>query len=240
NYPNSQGRPINLVHIWSGLLAYKTPNSGRHQLVHLAIHILSIVANSAGCERLFSEMGHIHTKRRARLTYGKVFDTAVVRMDLKRKHAAAGLTRARLQRQFGLPTPNGNAIISPNYDAVADQHDEHAEEVAEAGLLDEDPASYDITALAAKLHQDVVDDDDPSDSEPENPMSVAVPKRLRLFFGTQKVILLQDLFDYSTSQSEGQGLDTFKRTGLANLQKELEIYDLMTRDLHKSTLSDNV
>ncbi|KAG8684778.1 hypothetical protein FRC08_013491 [Ceratobasidium sp. 394] len=188
-------------------------------------------------------MGHIHTKRRARLAYEKVFNTAVVRMDLKRKHAAAGLTRARLQRQFGLHAPDKDAAISPNHDAVADQHDEHAEEVAEADLLDEDPASYDINALAASLRQDVIDDDDPSDDEPESTVSGRVgpvPKRLRLFFGTQNAILLQDLFDYNTLQPEGQGLDAFKRTGLANLQKELEIYDLMTRDLYKPIESDSV
>ncbi|KAG8737429.1 hypothetical protein FRC10_008183 [Ceratobasidium sp. 414] len=181
--------------------------------MHLAIHILSIVANSAGCERLFSKMGHIYTKRRARLA-----------------------SPTRLCDSFGLPTPDDNAVTPPNHDAVADQHDEHAEEVAEVDLLDEDPASYDITVLAAKLRQNAIDDDDPSDDEPESLVSEAiglVPKRLRLFFGAQKAIILQDLFDYGTSQPEGQGLDTFKRTGLANLQKEPEIYDLMTRDSHK-------
>ncbi|KAH7338638.1 hypothetical protein B0J17DRAFT_551480, partial [Rhizoctonia solani] len=77
---HERAKSLNMINMWSGLLAYQTPNTGRHQLAHLAIHILSIVANLAGCERLFSEMSHIHTKRRSRLGYQKVFDTAVVRM----------------------------------------------------------------------------------------------------------------------------------------------------------------
>lgn len=55
-----KGKPVNLVHVWSGLLALKTSNSGRDQLVP---HILSIVAIS-GNEPLFNEMGSIHAKRR--------------------------------------------------------------------------------------------------------------------------------------------------------------------------------
>jgi hypothetical protein len=97
-----RSQPVDLIGVWTGLLLSDLGNVGRQQLVHLAINVLSIIANSAGCERLFSEMGHIQSKHRARLSNQKTFDTAVVRMELKRKHAAAGLTRARLHRQFGL------------------------------------------------------------------------------------------------------------------------------------------
>ena len=37
-------------------------NSSTNQLVKLAIHILTIVANSSGAERFFSILGIIHTK----------------------------------------------------------------------------------------------------------------------------------------------------------------------------------
>ncbi|KDN35540.1 hypothetical protein RSAG8_11497, partial [Rhizoctonia solani AG-8 WAC10335] len=240
------GKPVNLMEVWSGLLAHKTPNSGRHQLTYLAIHVLSIVANSAGCERLFSEMGNIHTKRRNRLSFEKVFDTAVVKMNLKRQHAALGLTRARLQREFGISTthPDGVALLPQgDRDAEKDQHDETAEEVAEIDMLDDDQTAYGMITLAARLHQDTIDDEDPEDEgeEPEEAPLVAIenesrPKRVRLFFGTQYPIRLQDLFDYNTSTAKGQGLDCFMQSGLANLQKELEIYDLATRDMFKSIM----
>ncbi|KAG8708307.1 hypothetical protein FRC11_006574 [Ceratobasidium sp. 423] len=220
------GKPVNLVEIWSGLLAHNTPNAGRPQLAHLAIHVLSIVANSAGCERLFSEMGYIHTKRRNHLSYEKVFDTAV----------------------FGISTSHPDRVaplLQEGPDSIEnDQHDETAEEVVEIDMLHEEQVAYGMTTLAAKLHQDTIDDEDPSDTnvEPEEPPPAITedqatrPKIIRLFFGTQHPIPLRDIFDYSISMPKGQGLDYFMQSGLANLQKELEIYDLATRDMFKSIM----
>ncbi|KAF8481395.1 hypothetical protein F5888DRAFT_1706201 [Russula emetica] len=48
--------------------------------------MLSIVVNSAGCERVFSHFGITHTKRRSRLSLEKVQKTAIVKMDLQRSH----------------------------------------------------------------------------------------------------------------------------------------------------------
>ncbi|KAG8689624.1 hypothetical protein FRC11_001571, partial [Ceratobasidium sp. 423] len=217
-------------------------------LVHLAIHVLSIVANSAGCERLFSEMGYIHTKHRNHLSYEKVFDTAVVRMNLKRQHAALGLTRARLQWAFGISTshPDGVApLLQGDPDSIEnDQHDETTEGVVEIDRLHEEQVAYGMTTLAAKLQQDTIDDEDPPDTnvEPEEPPPAVTedqathPKIIRLFFGTQHSIQLRDIFDYSISMPKGPGLDYFMQSGLANLQKELEIYDLATRDMFKSIM----
>ncbi|KDN48405.1 hypothetical protein RSAG8_02997, partial [Rhizoctonia solani AG-8 WAC10335] len=261
------GKPFNMVEVWTGILPYNAPNVGRHQLAHLATHILSIVANSAGCERLFSEMGHIHTKRRNRLAYSKVFDTAVIRMDLKRKHAAEGLTRSRLKRQFGPQKiePAFSPVISATQ---VDQNDEAAEEVADVDMMEEDPG-LDFRVVAAQLRQDVIDDEDPSDDEElpsadsitnppqlrqdviddEDPSddeelpsadSITNPrslegsrlKRVRLFFGTRVAIELKELFDYETGDDK-EGLGFFKQAGLANLEKELEIYNLSTRELEE-------
>jgi hypothetical protein len=234
------------MNVWSGLLAYNTPNTGRHQLPHLAIHILSIIANSAGCERLFSEMGHIHTKRRNRLSYQKVFDTAVVRMDLKRQHAVSGLTRTRLRREFGISIPSPDVAHSPDIETEKDQHDETGEEIAEIDMLDEEYIADSMATLSAKLRQDLIDDEDPPEDELENIAPATVepqipaPKRLRLFFGTQNAIMLKDMFEYNSSAPKGQGLDNFLQGGLANLQKELEIYDLATREMCNSIMYDDL
>jgi hypothetical protein len=119
-----------------------------------------------------------------------------------------------------------------------DQYDETAEEIGEEGIED-DPAASDITALAARLHQYVVDDEDPPEDEEAQPPSptndhqpYSSPRRVCLFFGTQEAILLRDLFNYEAPEPEGQGLDVFRLGGLANLTKELEIFDLATREKH--------
>lgn len=49
---------MNPVEIWEGIDTGE--ETGRNCLTKLAIHILSIVANSAGCERAFSHMGLVH------------------------------------------------------------------------------------------------------------------------------------------------------------------------------------
>lgn len=63
---------------------------GRNQLVKLAIRIHSAIANSADCERLFSKMGDIHTKKRNRFSEQRVRDIAVVRMVLGNSTQAIG------------------------------------------------------------------------------------------------------------------------------------------------------
>ncbi|KAF8808342.1 hypothetical protein BYT27DRAFT_7255616 [Phlegmacium glaucopus] len=54
-----KGQEVNPVEIWEGIDTRE--ETGRNRLTKLAIHILSVVANSAGCERAFSHMGLIHT-----------------------------------------------------------------------------------------------------------------------------------------------------------------------------------
>jgi hypothetical protein len=193
-------------------------------------------------------MGNIHTKRRARLGHNEVFDTAVVRMDLKRKQAADGLTRAHLQRQLGGPSVL-DAELNSNTETSTDQHDETAEEMAENDSLGDYPAASDITALAARLRQEVIDDVDPPEDEGVESLSLSqssvqqpgiLPQRVGLFFGTQEAILLGDLFNYEALEPEGQGLDIFRHNGLANLTKVLEIFELATREKHPDTVSADV
>ncbi|KAF8597096.1 hypothetical protein BDV93DRAFT_513630 [Ceratobasidium sp. AG-I] len=151
--------------------------------------------------------------------------------------AAEGLTRARLKRQFG-----GLSVLdidsTANVQSQDDQHNETAKKIGEDSLED-DPAASEITALAARLHQDVVDDEDLPDDEvaelllPTNDHQLCqLPQRVHILFGTQEAILLRDLFNHEVPEPEGQGLDIFKLGGLANLTKELEIFDLATREQH--------
>ena len=54
-----QGQEVNPVEIWEGINTRE--ETGCNHLTKLAIHILSIVANSASCEHAFSHMGLVHT-----------------------------------------------------------------------------------------------------------------------------------------------------------------------------------
>ncbi|CAE6444544.1 unnamed protein product [Rhizoctonia solani] len=67
----------------------------------------------------------------------------------------------------------------------------------------------------------------------------ALPKRVRLFFGTQVAIKLKDLFDYEQGDGEA-GLGLFKRSGMANLEKELKIHELATRELEDEVNSKTI
>ncbi|CAK9856433.1 unnamed protein product [Sphagnum jensenii] len=56
-------------------------------LARLALIILSIVTNTATCERLFSELAQIHTARRTRLKPDKVKKLSIVRQAVRKKNA---------------------------------------------------------------------------------------------------------------------------------------------------------
>ncbi|KAI9920373.1 hypothetical protein PsorP6_015513 [Peronosclerospora sorghi] len=62
----------------------KTMDNGR-RLATLALAVLSIAVNSATCERLFSDWGHIHTPRRNRLDPQKTKKLGIVRDEVRRK-----------------------------------------------------------------------------------------------------------------------------------------------------------
>ncbi|DBA82624.1 TPA: hypothetical protein ACH3X1_006872 [Trebouxia sp. C0004] len=54
------------------------------ELCQLALRLMGIAMNSAGCERLFSQMGLTHTKVRNRLGHAKVTHIAQLRQELHR------------------------------------------------------------------------------------------------------------------------------------------------------------
>ena len=80
---------MNLIHIWQnmdqiqiGLHDMRSlTNNGHSGFIRLAIHILSIVPNSAATKRLFSQFGIIHSKLCNRLSVEKVRKQALVRSD---------------------------------------------------------------------------------------------------------------------------------------------------------------
>ena len=70
-------------------------------LVKLAKRVLSICANSASCERLFSIFGNTLTKLRNRLGTTTLTNLAELKMLIRDDHLNAGNAKDRLKRKFG-------------------------------------------------------------------------------------------------------------------------------------------
>lgn len=88
-------------------------------LPRLAVLLLSVVANTGDTERMFSGFGLIHTKLRNRLLPDTVHKINVVRMHIRRCHAAAGLICQRLKRKLTAitdsPGSTGNHISTSSH-----------------------------------------------------------------------------------------------------------------------------
>ena len=106
--------------IWGGVdllatnpLAHRNGATG---LAQLAVRILSVVPNSAGCERIFSIFGNIHTKIRNRLHPPLVHKSGLARLYLQRDHAAQGiLVDAQKRRKFGQELSYTNTNKNPTH-----------------------------------------------------------------------------------------------------------------------------
>lgn len=99
--------------LWKAMVS---PGITPSPLARLAIHLFSIHANSASCERLFSLFGNIQTKQRNRMT-GKTLQTiAEVKMHLRDSHAASWNQKqqSRMKRQFGVPAAESSLPTTPN------------------------------------------------------------------------------------------------------------------------------
>jgi hypothetical protein len=110
------------------------------------IRILSVIANSGGCERSFSDFGITHTKLRNKLAAEKVHKITVVKTDLRRAHTAAGLTSKRRKCAFG-----------QNDVASQDQPPDSSSATSPLLVADED---VDVWDLMAQLIRDANEDGD--------------------------------------------------------------------------------
>jgi hypothetical protein len=233
---------VNPVEIWEGVDTRE--ETGRNRLTKLAIHVLSVVANSAGCERAFSHMGLVHTAIRSRLSVEKVRKATIVGMDIKRMHKEAGLLRVQARR---------------NFTSSSGSEPEAGEQDTEPALADDlgeinDPLDFDqlseqliAGALSASGDKDVGDTDDdelPSTvTPPAPPLTITIPP---LNLATRSApsqhstavkvsIPLKILFKYPTDRDPpSDGMNTFWKGGIRNLEKELEAYELLLSRLSGS------
>ena len=84
-------KDFNVLAVWQSIDASNTEICpGRNGVIQLAIRILSVTGNSAGCERTFSQFGIIHTKLRNRISPETVHKMTQVKLHLRRlEHRAS-------------------------------------------------------------------------------------------------------------------------------------------------------
>ncbi|KAF8256976.1 hypothetical protein EI94DRAFT_1761551, partial [Lactarius quietus] len=234
-----KGQEVNPVEIWEGIDTRE--ETGRNRLTILAIHILSVVVNSAGCERAFSHMGLVHTGIHSKLGVEKVHKTTMVGMDIKRSHLEAGLVHSRGKRNFTGFTSESEAGAQEtdraNLTTITDIGDQ------EDGLMDFNQLSERLIARAvsASLDRDVGDDyDDSNEFPPGNTTPVAsgslmitIPPLNSASLSPQAAqhkktsIPLEILFQYPTDTDlPSEGMNSFWR-GVENLEKEMEAYEIL-------------
>jgi hypothetical protein len=200
--------------------------------VKFAIHILSVVVNSAGCERVFSRFGITHTKRRSRLSLEKVRKTAVVKMDLQRAHVEAGLIHRHGKRKLGatfepeespstttIPSSTHTTTPGPTIPIPAPMEEDEesegeGEDEDEDDISDFDELTQELIAAAKAADED--DDDEvpvtPTSSSapmvPGSPITIRIPARKTL-------VPLKDLFIYPSDPTH---LQTYNFTGKVALR----------------------
>jgi len=196
---------VNPIEVWEAMDTLE--ETGRNRLTKLAIHILSVVANSTGCERAFSHTGLVHTGIHSKLGVEKFHKTTMVGMDIERMHLKASLLHSRGKQNF----------------TSGEQGPDQLSERLIAG------------AAAANGDRDVGDDDHdelppvlaPSLTVTIPPLDSAALLSHRATQVKKTSIPLKILFKYPTD-SPLDGMNSFWRGGIQNLEKEMEAYGLLS------------
>ena len=88
------------------------------QLSKLALHLMGVSVNAAGCERSFSQMGLTHTKLRNRLGWAKTTHIAQLRQELHRDRPTR--KRARVVTAVDSAHPAAAEKSTPAADSLMD------------------------------------------------------------------------------------------------------------------------
>jgi len=174
---------------------------GCNVLVNFAVHILSIVTNSASCERTFSEFGIIHMKQQNWLSEEKVHKTTLVKMDLWQDQSSTGLLQTQKRRHFShFESQSSPECMSRSCSDV---------EYSDSEGISDASATPSLTNL---IHDTAADPHDPTGSVESGPGNTTTPV----------LIPLKDLFDYTLSMDIDYWTGGFRK-----LDEELVRYDVL-------------
>lgn len=197
-------------------------------LQSLAKRLLSVCANSASCERLFSMFGLILTRLRSRLRPRALTDLAELRMHLRDEHVRYGKVKERLKRnttshseQGGGEPPNSDLTTDNTMRMTEDQESQDIDPILTCEGGDGTSAAtsgrrqnsfrsiIDGLANASSAHCDL---DEALDREAGEEAGIKVR--------------IQDLFDFENPY----WLDVVKTAGIRGLDEEMEFYQLVDLD----------
>ncbi|KAF8168429.1 hypothetical protein B0H34DRAFT_685441 [Crassisporium funariophilum] len=192
--------------------------TGHNCLVKLALRILSVVGNSANCERVFSHMGLVHTAIRSRLGVEKVRKSTMVGMDIRRTHVEAGLLRPRGRRSFSMGPGEESAAATElgingseellNFSIAENMSDDDDLPAVVSFAIPPPPVLPTITIPPSTTHL---------------PAQVTTVQKIS--------IPLEKLFKYPTGfnheEVSVQAMSFFWNGGIENLGKEMEAYEIL-------------
>ena len=200
-------------------------------LFHFARKVLSITANSASCERLFSAYGIILNKHRNRLLLKNLQNQAELKAHTRDEHIRDNNKRKRLKRHFSthkdvhraentpappspiVPQPCSNTISSPS-------------EPTQSFTSDVSPTSDDTTPIRSDTpytlrhfveQQSIRGIEDNTDNEPIFPPTQ---------FTRLPLIPIANLFDFDEASWQKVTKEAMENT----FDQELELFELLDLD----------
>ena len=189
----------------------------------LARRVLSICANSASCERLFSVFGTTLTKLRNQLGTTTLNALSELKMHIRDKHLWKQ-TRKHLKRVFAtqnemVQTSSTNTLPSSTITTTTPatlptnptSSDDHTNSFTTTPNTE--PPSTGFCAIV-ECHSDMVDDDN-LDDEPVRPSPVI-----------GRWVSIQELFDFSRSH----WVEMYAKSAKCSFDEELELYELLDLD----------
>ena len=189
----------------------------------LALRLFSVIANSAGCERVFSGFGIIHVPHRNKLKYQKVHNTALVKLDILQQEHDAGVGQ-RKKRRYG--DPDGPEPTAATNATTAES--DTPSDPAMTPFLHQDPTDFAQQAQQlisdAQISNEVEDEDVPPVAPPPPPPAPA-PTTSRTRSSHQQKIPLATLFDYTIRSEKGVGF--YWEGARQNLDADELVHDIL-------------
>ncbi|KIK75032.1 hypothetical protein PAXRUDRAFT_422094, partial [Paxillus rubicundulus Ve08.2h10] len=204
-------------------------------LQKIAHRILSICANSASCERLFSNFGTILTKLRSRLGLQNMLNLAELRLHLRDEYMCKTGTQERLKRKRRLASTTSiptAATTSTSTNTATSQS-----ESAAAQLLSSVPSTNQSAHQTTCNEAAAVADASAFEIDGEDSLSAisqALQERATLddaggnndFTPVLEKIKLEQLFNFS----DIAWAEIIQKMTMKSLDEELELYELVDMD----------
>jgi hypothetical protein len=222
------------------LFSYPGQISEDPPLIKLAKHVLSICANSASCERLFSVFGNTLTKLRNRMSSKTLTDLAELKLLIRDEHRAAGKTKDQIKRKFGDVTPDAESAPIPSQPPplVPDS-------TASTSTASLPPQHQDVTTVfqtpltnSQSAPSSILQPGVPSNSEPSEEFITMMSQMAALADQDEDAddlpslpsqvlrVPIRDLFNFHSTD----WVEMYRCTAKGSLAEEVELYELVDRD----------